>query len=70
MKAMQLPNMFWGEAVNCAVYLLNRTVSKSTGDRTPYELWTSSKPNVSHLKVFGCIALVKVATPKPEETGR
>jgi hypothetical protein len=63
MKAKKLPSMFWGEVVNCAVYLLNRTIVKSTGDFTPYELWTGSKPNVSHLRVFGYIALVKTTAP-------
>jgi hypothetical protein len=38
MKAKQLSSMFWGEAVNCDVYLLNRTMFKNTGDKTPYEL--------------------------------
>jgi hypothetical protein len=52
-----------GEVVNCVVYLLNRTTSRSTGDCTPYELWTGSKANVSHLRVFGCIAHVKTTAP-------
>jgi hypothetical protein len=60
LKAKELPGMFRGEVVNCAVYLLNRTLSKSTRDRTPYELWTGSRPVVSHLSVFDCIAHVKV----------
>jgi hypothetical protein len=63
LKAKGLPGMFWGEAVNCAVYLLNRTLSKSTRDRTPYELWTGSRPVVSHLSVFDCIAHVKATQP-------
>jgi hypothetical protein len=48
-KAKKLPGMFWGEAVNCVVYLLNRTTSRGTGGKTPYELWTGNKPSVSHL---------------------
>jgi hypothetical protein len=61
LKAKMLPGIFWGEAVSCAVYLLNRTLSKSTGDKTPYELWTRSKPAVNHFRTFGCVAHVKVA---------
>jgi hypothetical protein len=52
MKAKQLPTMFWGEVVNYVAYLLNRTVSKSTGDKTPYEHWIGSKPPVSHFRVL------------------
>jgi transposase InsO family protein len=63
LKAKKLPGMFWGEAVNCAVYLLNRSISKSTGNKTPYELWTGVRPSVSHLRTFGCIAHVKVTKP-------
>jgi hypothetical protein len=63
MKAKELPGMFWGEAVNCAVYVLNRSLCKGSDGRTPYELWTGTTPAVSHLRTFGCIAHVKVSTP-------
>jgi len=46
-----------------AVYLLNRSSSKSIGGKTPYELWTGSAPGVHNLHTFGCIAQVKVTTP-------
>jgi hypothetical protein len=49
------------------VYVLNRTLSKSNGNKTPYEWWTGSKPTVSHLRVFGCIAHVKVAKPNMQK---
>jgi len=49
----QLPASFWGEAVNTANYLRNRCPSKSLGGRTPYEKWTGSVPDVSHLQPFG-----------------
>jgi hypothetical protein len=63
MKAKCLPRIFWGEAVNCVVYLLNRAASKSIEGKTPYELWTGSKPAVNHLRTFGCVAHVKNNTP-------
>jgi hypothetical protein len=52
-----------GEVVNCVVYLLNRSVSKEVGGKTPYEHWTGSTPAMHHLRTFGCIAHVKVNTP-------
>jgi hypothetical protein len=54
--------IFW-EAVSCAVHILNRTMSKGSGGKTPYELWTRRAPTVHHLRTFGCIAHVKVTTP-------
>jgi hypothetical protein len=63
MKAKKMPGLFLGEVVNCVVYLLNRTTSKGTGGKTPYELWTGAKPSVNHLRTFGCIAHVKVTRP-------
>jgi transposase InsO family protein len=63
LKAKQLPGMFWGEAVTTAVYLLNRSSSKSINGKTPYELWTGSPPGVQHLKTFGCLAHMKITTP-------
>lgn len=62
LKAKGLPGMFWGEAVNSAVYLLNRSSSKSIGGKTPYELWNGVPPAVHHLRTFGCVAHVKVMT--------
>jgi hypothetical protein len=52
-----------GEAVNCAVYILNRTTFESTGGKTPYELWKGSRLLVSHLRTFGCVVHVKVTKP-------
>jgi hypothetical protein len=38
MKAKDLPGVFWGEAVNYVVYLLNRTSCRGVEGKTPYEL--------------------------------
>jgi len=63
LKAKGLPGKFWGEVVTTAVYLLNRSSSKSMGGKTPYELWTGSVPGVQHLRTFGYVAHMKVTTP-------
>ena len=55
---------FWAEAVNTAVYLCNRNPTSSLKDLTPYEYWHNEKPDVSHLKVFGCDVFVHVPDPK------
>jgi len=58
-----LPNYFWAEAVATAVYIMNRTPTAVVHSMTPEEKFTGKKPDVSHLRVFGCIAYVHV----PEE---
>src|ERR1044072_2337374 len=56
----KLPKSFWAEAVACAVYLLNRCPVKSVRGKTPEEAWSGKRPNLSHLKVFGCVAYAHV----------
>lgn len=34
--------------------------TKVLGDTMPYELWSRSKPNLEHLRMFGCTAHLKV----------
>jgi hypothetical protein len=63
LKAMKVPSVFWGEAVRIAVYLLNRSSTKALDNMTPFEAWHGKKPKVNHLKVFGCLAHVKVVGP-------
>jgi transposase InsO family protein len=63
MKAKGAPARFWGEAVTTAVYLLNRSPTKSVSGKTPFEVWHGYKPDVSYLRVFGCVAHVKVTKP-------
>jgi hypothetical protein len=63
MKAVGMPGRFWGEVVVTAVYILNRLPSRSVEGRTPYEAWHGKKPSVHHLRVFGCIAYMKITRP-------
>ena len=58
LKGANLPQEFWGEAASTSVYLLNRAPTRSLEKSTPYEKWTSHKPNVSYFKTFGCLAHV------------
>lgn len=63
LKAKGLPGKFWGEAVSTAVYLLNRSPTKSVQGKTPFESWYGKKPAVHHLRTFGCVVHVKLNTP-------
>ena len=58
-----LPPSLWGEAVYTACFL--RNVSPMAGkDKTPWELFYNTKPNVSSLRAFGCKAYVHVPKEK------
>nr|CAB3503193.1 unnamed protein product [Digitaria exilis] len=61
MKAMKLPGWLWGEAVLIAVFILNRSPTRSVDGMTPFEAWYGIKPPVHFLRTFGCVAHVKVA---------
>jgi hypothetical protein len=67
LKGRSVPPRFWGEAVTTAVYLLNRSPTKSVTGMTPYEAWYGKKPYVSHLKTFGCVGHVKKVGPGIEK---
>ena len=54
LKAKQMPNLWWSEAMATTVYLLNISPTMAVMNKTPYEVWKGGKPEVSHLRVFGC----------------
>lgn len=58
--ARDVPLELWAEAVNCAVYILNRTSSSQTPNKTPFELWNGMKPQLGHVKVFGSTGYVHI----------
>ena len=60
----KLPHKFWAKAYSTAVYHKNRSYTKADLDMTPHEAWSGSKPNVKHLRVFGCMAYSHI--PKDE----
>ena len=51
-----VPLELWAEAVNTAVYVHNRSPTSALKNATPYEYWFQKKPDVSNLRVFGCVA--------------
>lgn len=51
----QLPMKFWAEAVATATYLRTVSLAKGGNNKTPIEMWSSKKPTVSYLKIFGCL---------------
>jgi hypothetical protein len=46
------------------VYIKNQCPTKALDSKTPQEAWSGRKPNVSHLKVFGCKTFAHVPDEK------
>ena len=59
-----LPQKFWAEAISTAAYLRNRCPTSSFKGATPYERWYGIKPDVEHLRVFGCRVYVHIPDEK------
>ncbi|KAK8621694.1 hypothetical protein V6N13_081127 [Hibiscus sabdariffa] len=58
MSHSDLPISFWGHALETTAFTLNRVPSKSV-QKTPHEMWTGKRPNMSFMKIWGCKAYVK-----------
>jgi hypothetical protein len=52
------PRRFWADAISTACYISNRIFLHSILHLTPFELYFSRKPFVSHLRPFGCKCFV------------
>ncbi|XP_013632898.1 PREDICTED: uncharacterized protein LOC106338479 [Brassica oleracea var. oleracea] len=63
LKAMKIPNQLWVEAVRHSTHLINRIATKALENKTPYEGLYVKKPNIEHLRIFGCVAFVKINGP-------
>ena len=55
-----LSNGFWIYAVKARLHTYNVTLIKRADYKTPTELWSGIKMNISHLRVFGCQAWVHI----------
>jgi len=65
-----LPPSFKALAVNAYIHVSNmHPTSHIPEDKTPFELWHKSKPNVEHLRVWGCLAYVHVQKDKRDTSG-
>ena len=49
----QIPQKFWGEAVNTSCHIGNRIFFRVGTKKTAYEIWNGKKPRVKYFRVFG-----------------
>ena len=48
----QIPQKFWGEAVNTSCHIGNRIFFQVGTKKTAYEIWNGKKPRVKYFRVF------------------
>ena len=59
-----LPMHLWDEAGRTTIYVQNRLSHSVLGFKTPKDMYTENKPEVSHLKIFGCPMFVHIPKEK------
>jgi hypothetical protein len=59
-----LPMCLWVEAIMITVYVQNRLSHSTLGLKTPEGMFTGKKPEVSHLKMFGCPVFIHIPKEK------
>lgn len=56
-----IPQKLWAETLSTAVYLRNCSPTKAVKSVTPFEAFHGRKPDVGHLRVFGCVCYAHIA---------
>ena len=68
LKHAGMPLTFWAEAMAVSIYVKNQIPHRAlkNGKMSPFEELFKRKPDIGHLRVFGCLAYAHIAV----ETGR
>jgi hypothetical protein len=64
MNAQGLSRYLWGEEAMTTIYVHNRSPHHILKDMTPKEAFSGKKPNVEHLRIFGCPIYIHIPKDK------
>ena len=56
-----LPLSFWALAIEYVCFVYNMLPQGARGSKSPFELWFKKKPDLSGIRVFGCVCRVLLA---------
>ena len=65
-----MPKFLWAEACNTTIYVQNRVPHNALGKVTLESVFTGSKPEVSHFRIFGSIMYFHVPDEKRKKLNR
>ena len=64
-----LSKRYWGECLAALVHVLNCCPTAIITDATPHKIWYGKKPDISYLRVWGCVAYVHIQRDKRSSLG-
>ena len=64
LHGQDLPMHLWAEAARTTVYVHNRTPHRALENKTLEEVFSGQKPEVSHLRIFGCLVYIHIPKEK------
>ena len=56
----------WAKATTTTMYIHNKILHVVLDEKTLEEVFTSQKPDISHLRIFGCLVYIHI--PKEKRT--
>ncbi|KAE8218105.1 hypothetical protein CF319_g7952 [Tilletia indica] len=60
MHASGVVSGMWPSAMHAASYIINHLPTKALGGKIPQERWEGKEVDISHFRVWGCVAWIKV----------
>lgn len=62
-----MDKVYWADAILRAAYIINGSPTKSLSYKTPEPIWTRYWFKVSHMRIFGCEAMLGTSTKRKKE---